>query len=230
MDDRDMYFPTKYSLFRQNTHSSAHSSGKKDLVADDLGKNGSRPKFPGFRQTVKSPKIFSYITDRIITLCGHTWTDKTCIFSPLFRQFTHSSGKNRFFRMTSQDSFKPDMASGLSSTTHSSGLYPLFRSGTHSSVLKPTLQTKPHPLFRSNTHSSAQKSPTLQPEGTLSWNSSHPSPTLQASFTQTDKSRHPSLTLQGATDLKSGCAPEEWVMDKNLKIPHGVRPEEWVRT
>jgi hypothetical protein len=159
MDDRDMYFPIKYSLFRQNTHSSAHSSGKKDLGADDLGQNGSRPKFPGLRQTVKSPKIFSYITDRIITLHGHTWTDKTCIFDPLFRQFTIFQDDEPRFIQTRHD-FRVIIDHPLfRSNTHSSGLYPLFRSNTHSSdQTTPTLQVQ---------YSSAQKSPTLQPEGTL---------------------------------------------------------------
>ena len=81
--------------------------------------------------------------------------------------------------------------------THSSGPIPTLQANTtHSSGPILTLQPKNHPLFSSN--------------GLCHGISS---PTLQASFTQTHKSPHPSLTLQGATDLKSRCAPEEWVTD-----------------
>ena len=58
MDGRDMHFPTKYPLFRQNTHSSAHSSSKKDLAADDPGRTAQGPNSQVSAKLSNLPKIF----------------------------------------------------------------------------------------------------------------------------------------------------------------------------
>jgi hypothetical protein len=51
---------------------------------------------PGFRQIVKFPKKFSYLTYGKINLCGNTWTDK--LYgpgkNPLFRSLFRSANRN----------------------------------------------------------------------------------------------------------------------------------------
>lgn len=58
MDGRHMYFPTKNPLFRQNTHSSAYSSGKKDLAADHPGRTAQGPNSQVSAKLSNLPKYF----------------------------------------------------------------------------------------------------------------------------------------------------------------------------
>lgn len=202
-----MYFPTKYPLFSLLFR-------QKGLSRRSPRQDGTRPKFPGFRQTVKSPKIFSYITDRIITLYGHTWTDKKCIFNPLFRYAPTLQVKTSIFQ---------DDDPRLMQTR-------LWLQGYHR---PPTLQVR-YPLFRSNTHSSGPI-PTLQPNTThssgpiltLQTHSSAPTDFVMEFLTHSSGIIHANSQVPTSLTHSSGCdGPEEWVRD----FEKFVGPEEWVRT